>query len=95
LPCAWQAELISSLACRTSGWLAGIDILKDIEFPWLIASMVLQHHERQDGSGYRQGLQGEQILLSRASWRWPTWSWRWPRTDLIGRHWGLLLRYRK
>jgi PAS domain S-box-containing protein len=42
---------------------AGFDILKDIKFPWPIASMVLQHHERQDGSGYPQGLKGEQILL--------------------------------
>jgi len=42
---------------------AGFDILKDIKFPWPIATMVLQHHERQDGSGYPQGLKGEQILL--------------------------------
>ncbi len=42
---------------------AGFDILKDIQFPWPIATMVLQHHERQDGSGYPQGLQGQQILL--------------------------------
>ncbi|MDD5332563.1 MAG: GAF domain-containing protein [Rhodoferax sp.] len=42
---------------------AGFDILKDIKFPWPIASMVLQHHERVDGSGYPQGLRGEQILL--------------------------------
>ncbi len=42
---------------------AGFDILKDIKFPWPIASMVLQHHERLDGSGYPQGLKGEQILL--------------------------------
>ncbi len=41
----------------------GFDILKDIKFPWPIATMVLQHHERQDGSGYPQGLKGEQILL--------------------------------
>ncbi|HEY5581208.1 MAG TPA: HD domain-containing phosphohydrolase [Rhodoferax sp.] len=42
---------------------AGFDILKAIKFPWPIASMVLQHHERLDGSGYPQGLKGEQILL--------------------------------
>ena len=41
---------------------AGYDILKGIEFPWPIADMVLQHHERRDGSGYPQGLRGEQIL---------------------------------
>ena len=41
---------------------AGFDILKDIQFPWPIASMVLQHHERLDGTGYPQGLKGEQIL---------------------------------
>ncbi len=41
---------------------AGFDIIKDVQFPWPIAQMVLQHHERMDGSGYPQGLQGEQIL---------------------------------
>ena len=42
---------------------AGYDILKGIEFPWAIADMVLQHHERLDGSGYPQGLAGDDILL--------------------------------
>jgi PAS domain S-box-containing protein len=42
---------------------AGYDILKGIEFPWPLANIVLQHHERLDGSGYPQGLKGEQILL--------------------------------
>ncbi|HEY5994692.1 MAG TPA: HD domain-containing phosphohydrolase [Gallionellaceae bacterium] len=41
----------------------GYEILKDVKFPWPIAQMVLQHHERMDGSGYPQGLKGEQILL--------------------------------
>jgi PAS domain S-box-containing protein/putative nucleotidyltransferase with HDIG domain len=41
----------------------GYDILKDIEFPWDIATMVLQHHERLDGSGYPQGVTGDRILL--------------------------------
>jgi PAS domain S-box-containing protein len=42
---------------------SGYDILKDIEFPWPIARMVLEHHERMNGSGYPNGLTGEQILL--------------------------------
>ena len=42
---------------------AGYDILKDIKFPWPIATMVFQHHERLDGSGYPQGLKGDPILL--------------------------------
>lgn len=42
---------------------AGYDILKDVQFPWPIATIILQHHERLDGSGYPQGLKGEQILL--------------------------------
>ncbi|MBI2865587.1 MAG: HD domain-containing protein [Chloroflexi bacterium] len=42
---------------------AGFDILKTIDFPWPIAQIVLQHHERMDGSGYPHGLQGEDILL--------------------------------
>lgn len=41
----------------------GHDILKTIEFPWPIAKIVLQHHERIDGSGYPYGLKGEEILL--------------------------------
>lgn len=41
----------------------GYDIIKDVQFPWSIAQMVLQHHERLDGSGYPQGLNGGQILL--------------------------------
>jgi PAS domain S-box-containing protein len=40
----------------------GYDILKGVDFPWPIAQMVLQHHERMDGSGYPQGLKGEEIL---------------------------------
>ncbi len=42
---------------------AGYDILRTIEFPWPVAKIVLQHHERLDGSGYPQGLKGEEILL--------------------------------
>ncbi len=40
----------------------GYDILKDLEFDWPIADMVLQHHERLDGSGYPSGLKGEEII---------------------------------
>jgi len=39
------------------------DILKHIDFPWPIADIVLQHHERLDGSGYPNGLRGKQIIL--------------------------------
>jgi putative two-component system response regulator len=41
----------------------GHDILKGIEFQWPVAKIVLQHHERMDGSGYPLGIQGEEILL--------------------------------
>lgn len=41
---------------------AGYDILKGIDFPWPVAEYVRQHHERLDGSGYPQGLKGEEIL---------------------------------
>jgi putative two-component system response regulator len=41
---------------------AGCDILKDIEFPWPIARMILEHHERVNGSGYPGGLGGENLL---------------------------------
>jgi HD-GYP domain-containing protein (c-di-GMP phosphodiesterase class II) len=42
----------------------GYDILQGIEFPWPIADIVLQHHERLNGSGYPKGLAGDDILLS-------------------------------
>ncbi|MFH1984301.1 MAG: HD domain-containing phosphohydrolase [Pseudomonadota bacterium] len=42
---------------------AGSDILSTIEFPWPLAQVVLQHHERLDGSGYPAGLTGEDILM--------------------------------
>jgi len=41
----------------------GYDILKGIEFPWPIAEIVYQHHERLDGSGYPRGLLDKDILL--------------------------------
>jgi len=41
----------------------GYDILKSIEFSWPIAQIVLQHQERLNGSGYPQGLKGDDILL--------------------------------
>jgi PAS domain S-box-containing protein/putative nucleotidyltransferase with HDIG domain len=42
---------------------AGYEILDGIEFPWPIARIVQQHHERIDGTGYPLGLQGDEILL--------------------------------
>ncbi len=42
---------------------AGYDILKEIEFPWPIARIILEHHERMDGSGYPSGRKGESLLL--------------------------------
>jgi len=42
---------------------AGYDVLKNIDFPWPVAQIVLQHHERVDGSGYPRGLKDEEILI--------------------------------
>jgi PAS domain S-box-containing protein/putative nucleotidyltransferase with HDIG domain len=42
---------------------AGFDILKPIEFPWPITSIILQHHERENGSGYPKGLNGKDICI--------------------------------
>ena len=42
---------------------AGHTILKTVDFPWPIAQIVLQHHEKMDGSGYPDGISGEDILL--------------------------------
>jgi HD-GYP domain-containing protein (c-di-GMP phosphodiesterase class II) len=41
---------------------AGYDILKSVDFPWPVANIVLQHHERMNGSGYPHHLAGEAIL---------------------------------
>ena len=41
----------------------GYDILKKIDFLWPIAEIVLQHHEKKNGSGYPRGLKGNEILL--------------------------------
>jgi putative nucleotidyltransferase with HDIG domain len=41
----------------------GYEILKNIDFPWPISRIVLQHHERLNGTGYPNGLQGHEILL--------------------------------
>ncbi len=40
----------------------GYEMIKDIAFPWPVAHIVLQHHERLDGSGYPEGLVGDAIL---------------------------------
>lgn len=42
---------------------SGYDILKGVEFPWPLPEVILQHHERLDGSGYPQGLKGDEIIL--------------------------------
>lgn len=42
---------------------AGYDILKNVDMPWPIAEIVLQHHESLDGSGYPRGLKGDAIML--------------------------------
>jgi HD-GYP domain-containing protein (c-di-GMP phosphodiesterase class II) len=40
----------------------GYEMIKDVPFPWPVAHIILQHHERLDGSGYPEGLAGEAIL---------------------------------
>lgn len=42
---------------------AGFDVLREVDFPWPVAQIAYQHHERFDGGGYPRGLKGEQILL--------------------------------
>ena len=42
---------------------AGFDLLDKMGFPYPVLQIVLQHHERLDGSGYPQGLSGDEILV--------------------------------
>jgi len=50
---------------NVSSWRGSVhyDILEKIDFPWSLAKIILQHHERMDGSGYPAGLSGKEILL--------------------------------
>lgn len=41
----------------------GWEIVQQIDFPWPVAEMIRQHHERPDGSGYPMGLKGDEIIL--------------------------------
>jgi HD-GYP domain-containing protein (c-di-GMP phosphodiesterase class II) len=43
--------------------VTGHEILRGIDFLWPIANMVMQHHERCDGSGYPRGIKGDDICL--------------------------------
>ncbi len=54
---AAEFEIIKTHAA--SGW----SIVADVPFPWPVADMILQHHERLDGSGYPHGIAGDEILL--------------------------------
>ncbi len=42
---------------------AGYNILKDVDFPWPLARIVLEHHERLNGSGYPNAPSGDQVLM--------------------------------
>lgn len=42
--------------------VVGFELLKDLDFPWQVAKMVQQHHERFNGSGYPNGLKNDEIL---------------------------------
>jgi len=39
------------------------EVLREIDFPWPVAEIIYQHHERWDGSGYPRGLKDDEILL--------------------------------
>lgn len=41
----------------------GLEIVQGIEFPWPVAEMIAQHHERLDGSGYPNGLRDNMIII--------------------------------
>ena len=57
--------------------IVGADILEKVAFPYPVAPIVRAHHERWDGKGYPDGLEGEDIPIARASWprsiAWMQW----------------------
>jgi PAS domain S-box-containing protein/putative nucleotidyltransferase with HDIG domain len=56
---------LSDLECEfiKSHCQAGVDLLKNVDFPWPVQQAILQHHERLDGSGYPAGLTDADIIL--------------------------------
>jgi putative nucleotidyltransferase with HDIG domain len=52
-----ELELLKSHAKRSC------EILSNVDFPWPIKEMVIQHHERMDGSGYPEGISGDDICI--------------------------------
>jgi putative nucleotidyltransferase with HDIG domain len=42
---------------------SGYDVLRGVDFPWPVAQIILQHHERLDGSGYPRQLRDDEIIL--------------------------------
>ena len=54
---ALEFEMIKTHAAQ------GYEVLKGVDFPWPVAEVARQHHERIDGSGYPRGLKGDEILL--------------------------------
>ena len=66
---------------------SGYDILSVIDFGRPVAEMVLQHHERLDGSGYPRGLGAATCCRRRSSSRWRTSSRRCRRTGRTAPRW--------
>ncbi len=55
-----QAEMnLIRLHCE-----AGVAVVKELTFPWPVHQVILQHHERLDGTGYPAGLRGEEISFA-------------------------------
>lgn len=56
---------LNNLECEfiKSHCQVGFDLLKNIDFPWPVLEVILQHHERLDGSGYPAGLTDKDIIL--------------------------------
>ena len=58
--CVLQCLWLSAIKLHPQ---VGYDVLKSIDFPWPVPQIILQHHERLDGSGYPQGLREKDILI--------------------------------
>jgi len=85
-------ELINSMNSGVAVYRGNKD---GSDFPWPLAEIVFQHHERLNGSGIPGGSKEKQSPWKPGSLWWPTWSRPWLPTVHTGRLWGLTSHWKR